>query len=84
MEVAKQGRAAVGFDFAVVEGCQVYDECESYIDAYAGRVLDIEYTDTGRGPFAAACTAHRGEISIILRDRDLVPRGKYGYVYATC
>lgn len=83
-EVAPVGRTDVGFDFAVVEECQVYDECDAYLAAYDGRVLEIEYTDNGRDAFAAACAARRGAGSVILRDRDLVPAGEADHVYEAC
>ncbi|MEV7397415.1 endo alpha-1,4 polygalactosaminidase [Aeromicrobium sp. NPDC092404] len=74
----------LGFDFAVVEECEVYRECGAYTKAYGRNVIEIEYTDNGRSAYARACSARSGEISIMLRDRDVVPRGAEGYVHETC
>jgi hypothetical protein len=73
------------FDFAVSEECQVYSECSQYQRVYGRHVIEIEYSDNGglRG-FRAACAARGSRISIVYRDRDLVPRGTPGYVYAHC
>ena len=82
-ELASQGRA-IGFDFAVAEDCQVYDECGAYIKTYGRLVIEIEYTDNGMSAFDASCNARRGQISIVLRDRDLSRPGDPDYAYATC
>lgn len=75
---------AIGFDFAVAEECQVYDECSAYTAAYGRRVIEIEYADQGRRFFTAACRRRRGRASIIYRDRELSRPGTAGYVYARC
>lgn len=41
----------------------------------------IEYTDEG---LATACTRWGGSLSIVRRDRDVVPEGAAGYVRKTC
>ena len=74
----------VGFDFAIGQECEVYDECHFYSGAYPVRVLEIEYADNGRAAFAAACATRRGTMSIILRDRDLTPAGHPDHVYQAC
>lgn len=74
----------LGFDFAVAEECEVYRECGRYTRMYGRRVVEIEYTDNGRKAFTRACKARGSEISVLLRDRDVVPRGADGYVYRTC
>lgn len=74
----------LGFDFAVAEECEVYRECGAYTKAYGRRVIEIEYTDNGRAAYARACAARSGSHSIMLRDRDVVPRGTAGYVHRTC
>ncbi|GAA4770450.1 endo alpha-1,4 polygalactosaminidase [Microbacterium gilvum] len=79
-----------GFDFAIAEECEVYDECGDY--PYPGRVLEIEYTDTGeltrdgdtRTAFEWACERHAGEHPITLRDRDLVAPDDPAYTFAHC
>ncbi len=71
----------VGFDFAIAESCQVYDECGLYADQYGPHVLQIEYTDTPRAAFLNACA--RGG-SVVLRDRDLVPQGHAAYHFEAC
>jgi hypothetical protein len=78
-------RSTTRFDFAVTEECQVYAECTAYTRVYGRHVIEIEYTDKGgRANFRKACAARGSSISIVYRDRDLVPRGSAGYVYSTC
>ncbi len=73
------------FDFAVAEECQVYAECDEYAAVFGRHVIEIEYSDAGgRANFRSACAARGSRISIVYRDRDLVARGKPGYVFATC
>jgi hypothetical protein len=77
-------RLGIGFDFAVVEECEVYRECGAYTRTYGSRMIEIEYTDNGRRAFARACAKRSGRASILLRDRDVVPRGSRHYVSRTC
>ncbi|WP_208430740.1 MULTISPECIES: endo alpha-1,4 polygalactosaminidase [Aeromicrobium] len=77
-------RKRIGFDFAVAEECEVYRECGAYTRTYGTRLIEIEYTDNGRSAFARACAARSGRASILLRDRDVVPRGAKGYVFRSC
>ena len=51
---------------------------------YGRNVIEIEYTDNGSAYFTAACSARGDRISIILRDRDVVAKGKAAYRYKTC
>lgn len=84
VEIAAEG---LGFDFAVVEECAVWDECEAYIDAYGSAVLQIEYPDAlaeGDKTFAEVCGADGRSRLLVLRDRDLVPRGEDEYVRSQC
>jgi hypothetical protein len=75
----------LGFDFAIAEECQVYDECGVYTKPYKNRVFEVEYPDNGgRGNFARACRARGARVSVVYRDRDVVPRGRKGYVYDAC
>lgn len=91
-EVAAQGYSQVHFDFAIAEECQVYTgqtgtrpECDDYTAYYGNQVYEIEYTDNGGAKnYNAACAARGGKISIIYRDRDVVPKGSAGYVYKAC
>lgn len=77
--------ASTRFDFAVVEECQVFAECGQYQRVYGRHVIEIEYADAGgRSGFLAACRARGPLISIVYRDRDLVPRGSPGYVDDRC
>jgi hypothetical protein len=76
---------SLGFDFAIVEECQVYAECGAFTRSYGARVYEIEYVDNGgRANFDRACAARGARISISYRDRDLAPRGTPGYVNARC
>jgi hypothetical protein len=75
----------IGFDFAVVEECQAYRECGVFERAFGARVYEIEYADNGgRAGFDRACAARGARISIVYRDRDIVPRGRPGHVWASC
>jgi hypothetical protein len=74
----------IGFDFAIAEECQVYNECGHYLKAYGDEVYEIEYTDNGRAAYRKACAARGNRISITLRDRDVTPRGSPHYVYQSC
>jgi hypothetical protein len=78
------GKGTVGFDFAVTEECQVYDECAAYTKVYGDQVYEIEYSDNGAKAYPAACAAQGMRISVIYRDRDVVPRGTPGYVSKAC
>lgn len=77
-------RKTVHFDFAIAEECQVYDECGFYTKTYGDQVYEIEYTDNGRAAYATSCAKRGAQISIILRDRNVVPRGAKAYVYKAC
>ncbi|EJD41853.1 glycoside hydrolase family 114 protein [Auricularia subglabra TFB-10046 SS5] len=85
-ELEGEGKAVAGFDFAVAEECQVYEECDSYTDTYGAEMIEIEYTDNDNAQrvFQQACNQRGDSISILLRDRDLVPSGSKGYSYSEC
>jgi len=73
-------KAELGTDFVVAEECNTFDECQTYRDAYGDHVLVIEYV---RADFDKGCTRFP-TLSIVLRDRDLVPEGASGYVFEGC
>jgi hypothetical protein len=64
---------SVGYDFAVVEECGAYDECDAYTEFFGDHVLIVEYTEEG---FAAACDALGGTVPVVYRDVDLAPDGE--------
>ncbi len=74
------GAAEMGTDFAVAEECNRYSECDVYTDAYGDQVLVIEYR---RRDFDAGCAAFP-DLSIVLRDLDLVTPADKGYVRDAC
>jgi hypothetical protein len=73
-------RAEMGTDFAVAEECNRYKECDAYTGAYGDHVLVIEYR---RRDFDAGCAAYP-DLSIVLRDLDLVTPADKGYAYGSC
>ena len=73
-------RAAMGTDFVVAEECNRYDECDDYTAVYGAHVLVIEYR---RQDFTRGC-ADFPELSIVLRDRNLVAPTAGAYVYDGC
>lgn len=83
-ELGARGRDTAGFDFAIAEECQPYGECGAYTRVYGDRVIEIEYTDGPRSAFTAACAARGSRVSVLLRDRDVVPKGAAGYHSEHC
>ncbi|MET4053068.1 hypothetical protein ABID81_002440 [Frigoribacterium sp. PvP054] len=86
-DLGTRGRDEVGYDFAVTEECDRYDECAAYTDVYGGLVFDVEYTDDLRGAVATVCArvdALDPAPSTIVRDRDLVPATDPAHVYTAC
>jgi glycosyl hydrolase family 114 len=62
----------IGYDFAVAEECGRYRECAAYTRAYGARVLAVEYR---RADFRWTCERFGERLAVVLRDRDLSPRG---------
>jgi hypothetical protein len=83
-ELESRGRDEVGFDFAVVEECDAYDECPAFTEVYGDRVLAVEYSDELRDTFAGTCGRATTPASTVLRDRDLVGPDDPGYVSERC
>jgi Glycoside-hydrolase family GH114 len=73
-------RSEMGADFAVVEECNRYDECGVFTGAYGQHVLVIEYQTAD---FTKGCSEYP-ELSIVLRDLDLVTPERTGYVFDGC
>lgn len=80
-ELGSDGRDIAGFDFAVVEECQEFDECDVFQSVYGDEMLEVEYK---QAQFNKACTARGSEISVILRDVDVTAKGESGYKYDEC
>ncbi|MBV9487307.1 MAG: endo alpha-1,4 polygalactosaminidase, partial [Frankiaceae bacterium] len=79
----KEG-SQIGFDFAIAEECQVYNECQRYTKHYGDLVYEVEYTDNPLKYYKKSCTLRGDQISVILRDRDVTPRGNEHYHYEAC
>ncbi|WKK72107.1 endo alpha-1,4 polygalactosaminidase [Rathayibacter oskolensis] len=75
---------ALGFDFAITEECEVFEECDAYTDVYGERVYEVEYTDEGGGVFDRACSLRGDRIGVLLRDRDLLTPADDGFVSEQC
>jgi hypothetical protein len=73
-------KTELGTDFAVAEECDRYQECGAYTAGYADHVIVIEYR---QADFDTGCQAFP-QLSIVLRDLNLVTPSDAGYVYAGC
>lgn len=73
-------RAELGTDFVVTEECNRYAECDKYTAGYGDHVLVVEYRQQD---FAAGCSAYPN-LSIVLRDLNLVTPQRAGYLYDGC
>lgn len=83
-ELDDLGRLVAGFDFAIVESCQKFAECDRYIGAYGARVFEIEYPSEERDLFGEACAARGDRIAVVLRDRALTKPGDPDYLFKSC
>ena len=72
---------AIGFDFAVVEQCGEFDECEQFSTAYNEAMVDIEYQDSS---FTNACSAIGGTSAVVRRDVGVTAPGSSTYVIDQC
>ena len=73
-------KAELGTDFAVAEECNRYNECDMYTAGYGDHVIVVEYR---RQDFTAGCAAFPN-LSIVLRDVNLVTPSNAAYVYDGC
>jgi Glycoside-hydrolase family GH114 len=73
-------RDEMGTDFAVAEECNRYAECEEYQAGYGDLVFVIEYRQQD---FDTGCAEH-ADLSIVLRDLNLVDPSAGAYVYDDC
>lgn len=73
-------RKEMGTDFVVAEECNRYSECDDYRAGYEDHVLVIEYR---RSDFQTGCGKYP-QLSIVLRDVDLVKPGDSAYVFDGC
>ncbi|USX49758.1 endo alpha-1,4 polygalactosaminidase [Lentzea sp. HUAS12] len=80
-ELGTAGKKEIGFDFAITEDCQAQGKCGSYAEAFGDDFFQIEYTDEG---FRKSCADRGGRVSVIRRDRNIVPYGHEDYVYEVC
>ncbi|RTE49313.1 endo alpha-1,4 polygalactosaminidase [Actinobaculum sp. 352] len=89
-EASRQLHDSAGFDFAVVEECMDYNECQNYTAVYGNHVIDIEYVDeetddaAGFATFEEYCHRPDAPSSMVLRDRNLSSPGSDGYVFRLC
>ena len=83
-DLGTRGRDEAGFDFAVAEECQRYDECDRYTDVYRTAVIDIEYADDLSGSWSEVCADPQLPASSVLRDRDLTTPASPDYVFDVC
>ncbi|KAF9255510.1 glycoside hydrolase family 114 protein [Marasmius fiardii PR-910] len=88
-DIAARAKSEAGFDFAVVEQCQEFEECDTYTSVYGNQMLEIEYYNTdlpqnGLENFQSACAERGDQISIIFRDVEVKPPGGSGRVYQEC
>lgn len=83
-ELGARGHDEIGFDFAVVEECDRYQECAVYTAVYGDAVIAIEYADDLRRPFDEICADPEAPAAVVLRDRDLTAPGDPDYVFERC
>ncbi len=78
-DLAPQGRS-IGFDFAIVEECNRWSECDAFTAAYDSLVFAVEYRDQD---LDRGCAQWPG-LSIVRRDREVTAPGSSTYRYAVC
>jgi hypothetical protein len=83
VELGSEGKTLGGFDFAIAEECELYNECEDYRRVY-DLVIEIEYSDNDSAVFERACRARGGRHPIVLRDRNLSTPDSPDYQFRMC
>jgi len=83
VELGSEGKTLGGFDFAIAEECELYNECEDYRRVHE-LVIEIEYTDNDPAVFERACAARAGRHPIVLRDRMLSTPDSPDYRFRMC
>lgn len=78
---AEVSRDVIGFDFAVVEECGSFDECDRFVAAFGDAFVAVEYTNDG---FAAACAAVGDRVSVVRRDLLVTSPESDDYAYDEC
>jgi hypothetical protein len=73
-------RTETGFDFAIVEQCNEYQECDAFTAVYGNQVYVIEYD---RDAFESGCKDFP-DLSIVYRDRDVSAPGSDTYARDAC
>ena len=81
VELTRAQVRRTGFDFAIAEACGRHRECDGYRKLYGTRFVVIEYR---RRDFRAACRAVGGQVSVVLRDRNVTAPGSRSYRYDEC
>jgi hypothetical protein len=83
-ELASRAHRVAGYDFAITEECDRYEECAEYAHVYGDHVIDIEYTDDLRTKWSSVCAVPSRPPLIVLRDRELVRSNQPDYVFEHC
>lgn len=84
LEFGERGRDEAGYDFAITEECDLFDECGGYAEVFGEHVLNIEYTDDLRDDIDSLCARNSRPASTIVRDRSLSTPASPEYVYRAC
>ena len=83
-ELGSSARRTAGTTSQSPRSAERYRECDAYTSVYGNRVIEVECTDYSTAIYQRACTARGADMSIVLRDRLLVPAGAPGYRYEQC
>lgn len=79
---ATEALTTIGFDFAIVESCGLWNECNVFTGIYGDQVVAIEYSVSA---FNNACAAVGSQISVVLRDQGVTaPSSPNTYVRDEC
>ncbi len=60
----------IDFDFAVVEQCGFFTECDVFADAYDDNIVVVEYDYNA---FQSVCSTYSGRFPTVFVDRDVTP-----------
>ncbi|KAH7100761.1 glycoside hydrolase family 114 protein, partial [Auriculariales sp. MPI-PUGE-AT-0066] len=85
-DIGSAGKSTAGFDFAIAEECQAWNECDTYTDVYGDKVVEVEYTDNddAQSVYETACKNQGSSISVVFRDRNVVGSSAKAYHYEEC